>query len=117
MEEDVENKLKEVQDEAEKMIDNMNKEGVAFYCDKDSIATIDPETLQNMTKETSQVAAAVKIKPTSAARNVRDNQSMASSIIIESLISKQSKIDTRIDRVDDILSKILLHLQSSTVSS
>jgi len=117
VEEDLEKKLKEAEDEAAKVIDNMNKAEAVFYRDEDSIATIDIETLQNTTKETSQVATAVKNKSTSAARNVGDDQSVASSITIKLLIWKQSKIDARIDRVDDILSKILLHLQSSVVSS
>ena len=62
------------------MIDNINKAEAVFYHNEDSIATMDPETSQNTTKGTSQMETAVKSKSTSTARNVRDDQSVASSI-------------------------------------
>ena len=76
----------------------MNKVEEAFYRDKDSIATMDVESFQKeSTKINSSFASALKNKPNEGTRNQKDDQSVASSITIESLISKQSKLDTRID--------------------
>ena len=103
----------------------MNRAKAAFYKDNDSITTID--SLTSNKKSTNLASVSVKGRAvvynqvsaiplstnqiTQAPENDRREEMLvASSITIESLLLRQSKIDTLIDRVDEILSQILAYL-------
>ena len=48
---------------------------------------------------------------------VGDDSSVASSVTMESLLSRQRKTDSRIDKMDTTMNQILMLLQSGKVSS
>ena len=90
-----------------------NRVEAALYNNKDLIVTIE-EIITNKSSKSSAIvnSRGVAYEPTyailiKAAVPVRDDTSIASSIIIELLISQKSKIDLRMEKVDVTLLQIL----------
>ena len=70
---------------------------------------------RNQSKE--PVYHSVASLPSATSMSTSDETSVASSITIESLLSRQSKMDSRIDKVDATIAQILKLLQSEKASN
>ena len=109
--EDLEEKLVEVRKEAKQTIDKMtNKAAVAHYKDEDSIAIMYNEVNMVLVRSNKR-GMRLAIEKSEKRRNKEDRrsiaveeQSVASSVIIESLLSKQSQTEVRLDKMDSALS-------------
>ena len=105
-----------------KVVAMTNKAEAALYADDDSIATIEESIVSK--QRSSQPLSEVNYNPiiTTQPQQLinlvnRDEASVASLVTMELLLSRQSRTNTRIDKIDLIMNQILYLLQSRKVSN
>ena len=109
---------------AEKIRAMTNRAEAAYYGEEDSIATMEEGVELKSTSEHGSVVttskSSMKHNPcVSVTTNpfLADDKSIASPVTWETMISKQSQTDARLDKVDSTLDKILQFMQSGQTSN
>ena len=99
---------------ADKVNAMINRAEAVYYGEENSIATIEDRVeLMSSSKYSKVVSQYKSIRKHNSMSSVitnslpLDNKSITSSVIWETMLSKQSQIGTRLDKIDSTLEKIL----------